>query len=109
MDGLNLSGYREVVRIREDGIVAVDQAGDHTLHSQARPPVRPQGAPPQVTIELFSDQDQSEGEITARATVVEGSSTVYYTTGTDEQGISNNVVVAWELCEPEETGYRFLY
>ena len=28
---------------------------------------------------------------------------------TDEQGISNNVVVAWELCEPEETGYRFLY
>ena len=109
MDGLNLSGYREVVRIREDGIVAVDQAGDHTLHSQARPPVRPQGAPPQVTVELFSDQDQSEGEITARATVLEGSSTVYYTTGTDERGISNNVVVSWELYGPEETDYRFLY
>ena len=30
-------------------------------------------------------------------------------TGTDEQGISNNVVVSWELYEPEETGYRFLY
>ena len=30
-------------------------------------------------------------------------------TGTDEQGIFNNVVVFWELYEPEETGYRFLY
>ena len=30
-------------------------------------------------------------------------------TGTDEQGISNNVVVSRELYEPEETGYRFLY
>ena len=109
MDGLNLSGYREVVRIREDGKVAVGQVGDHTLHSQARPPVRPQGTPPQLTVELLSGQDQSEGEITARATVAEGSSAVYYTTGTDEQGISNNVVVSWELYGPEETGYRFLY
>ena len=30
-------------------------------------------------------------------------------TGTDEQGISNNVVVSWELYGPEETDYRFLY
>ena len=30
-------------------------------------------------------------------------------TGTDEQGISNNVVVSWELYEAEETGYCFLY
>jgi len=109
LDGLNLRGYREAIRIREDGKVEVLEEGKKNVYDKARTPVRPSGTPPQLAVELSSHEGGSPLEITACATIVEGSSAIYYTTGTDAQGIYNNVMVCWELYGPNEEDYRFLH
>ena len=108
VDGLDLSGYREVVRIREDGKVEVEEGAKQTLHDAARAPARPAGAPPQLTVELSADRGKAPLRMTARARVREGSAAVFYTRGTDPRGVYRNTRVAWELYGPEEEDYRFL-
>ncbi|MCZ6678185.1 MAG: hypothetical protein O7E52_13140 [Candidatus Poribacteria bacterium] len=108
LDGLDLSGYREVVRIREDGKVEVHFDGKQTLHKSARTPIRPNGIPPQLTVDLSTAQGKAPLEITACATIVKGWGSIYYTRGADETGIYNNEMVLWELFGPAEEDYRFL-
>ena len=105
---LKLSDYREVVRIREDGKVEVREGGETILHEGARTPTRPAGIPPTLIVEVSIPPTNVPLEVRACATVTEGSASVYYTRGADENGIYNNEMVLWELFGPEEEDYRFL-
>jgi len=108
LEGLDLSGYREVVRVREDGRVEVSDAERTSLLAEARTPVRPAGHPPEIALELSALQGSAPLDVTARATITSGSSQVYYTVGADERGIYHNDRVPWELHGPAEEDYRFL-
>ena len=105
---LELSDYREVVRIREDGKVEVREGRETALHEGARTPTRPIGILPTLTVDVSISQTNTPLEVRACATVTEGSASVYYTRGADERGIYNNEMVLWELFGPEEEDYRFL-
>ena len=108
LEELKLSNYREVVRIREDGKVEVTENDQTVLHEAARTPTRPNGIPPKLTVDVSIPQGKTPVQIHACATVTEGSASVYYTRGADENGIYNNERVLWELFGPEEEDYRFL-
>ena len=108
LEGLKLSDYREVVRIREDGKVEVSEDGETVLHEGARMPIRPVGIPPTLTVDVSISQANTSLEVHACATVTEGSASVYYTRGADENGVYKNEMVLWELFGPGEEDYRFL-
>ena len=105
---LKLPGYREVVRIREDGKVEVTENDETVAHEAARTPTRPTGIPPTLTVDASISQANTAFEVHACATVTKGSASVYYTRGADKSGIYNNEMVLWELFGPEEEDYRFL-
>ena len=105
---LKLSGYREVVRIREDGKVEVTENDETVLYEGARTPTRPTGIPPTLTVDVSIPHGKTPLEVRACGTVTEGSASVYYTRGADKSGIYNNEVVLWELFGPEAEDYRFL-
>ena len=108
LEGLKLSDYREIVRIREDGKVEVHEGSETTLHEGARTPTRPIGAPPTLTVDVSIPQTDTPLEVCACATITKGSASVYYTRGADASGIYNNEMVLWELFGPEEEDYLFL-
>ena len=105
---LKLSDYREVVRIRENGTVEVNEGNETVLYEGARTPTRPTGIPPTLRVSVSILQTDVPLQVRASAIVTEGSATVYYTRGADEGGIYNNEMVLWELFGPEEEDYRFL-
>ncbi|MDE0324182.1 MAG: hypothetical protein OXN27_09705 [Candidatus Poribacteria bacterium] len=105
---LKLSDYREVVRIREDGKVEVREGEETVLHEGARTPPRPTGVSPTLTVDVSIPQTDTPLEVHVCATVTEGSASVYYTRGADENGVYNNEMVLWELFGPGEEDYRFL-
>jgi len=106
LPGLPVTGYREVVRIREDGMVDIETEGRTQQLDGARTPTRPDGPPPQLAVELSSRTGKAPLRITAHASVVETAAPVYYTLGTDSEGAYQNAVVAWELYGPHEEDYR---
>jgi len=108
LDEYQLVGYREVVRVKEDGRVEVAIGGQTIVHEGPRTPDRPEGDPPQLTVELSTETRQVPLEVTVRAILTEGSSPIYYTLGADSRGVYRNVKVLWELYGPEEEDYRFL-
>ena len=108
IEGYRFIGYREIVRVREDGKVEVITDGKSALHDGPRIPDRPAGDPPQLSVELSTETGKAPLTIEARAILVEGSSPVYYTLGADPEGIYKNVKVLWELYGPGEEDYRFL-
>jgi len=108
IEGHRFTGYRQIVRVREDGKVEVTVDGKSTLHDGPRSPSRPEGVPPQLDIELSTQTGKAPLQITARAFLTRGSSDVYYTLGANSKGIYRNVMVLWELYGPEEEDYRFL-
>ena len=52
LEGLKLDGYREVVRVREDGRVEVIAGGKHKLQEGPRVPEPLPGKPPKLTLEV---------------------------------------------------------
>ena len=108
LEGLKLSDYREIIRIREDGKVEVTENDETVLHEGARTPTRPNGVPPTLTVDVSIPQADTPLEIRACANVTEESTSVYYTRGADANGIYNNERVLWELFGPAEEDYRFL-
>ena len=108
LEGLKLSDYREIVRIREDGKVEVHEGSETTLHEGARTPTRPTGTPPILTVDVSIPQTDIPLEVRACATITKGSASVYYTRGADASGIYNNEMVLCELFGPEEEDYLFL-
>jgi hypothetical protein len=107
LDGLKLDGYREVVRVREDGRVEITADGRRTLRKGPRVPERPAGKPPNLAVELSGISEHSRS-FTARARLTEGSAPVYCTTGADRRGVYHNVLVLWELFGPGAEDYRQL-
>jgi hypothetical protein len=106
--GYDFSGYREVVRIREDGKVALTVDGKKILCNGPRIPDRPKGVPPRLAIKLSKESGKAPLEVAARAILAEGSTPVYYTLGADRKGIYKNAKVFWELYGPQEEDYRYL-
>ena len=109
LEDLKLSGYREIVNIREDGKIEITKNGESRILDSARIPERPDGDPPKLIVELISEGSKSPSDITARATVKEGSAPVYYTMGADSTGIYKNQYVLWELYGPEEENHSKLW
>lgn len=105
LEGMALPGYREVVRVREDGRGEVLSGGRKVVRKGPRLPPRPDGEPPRLSVELVGE---ATATLTARATVVETSAPVYYTTGADARGVYHNARVLWELYGPGEEDYRAL-
>ncbi len=102
LPGSKLTGYREIVTIREDGKVEVNTEGKLTALDRARMPERAGGKPPQLAVTLSSRSGADAVEITAKARVEETSAKVYYTYGADDEGVYRNAMVAWEVYGPEE-------
>ena len=105
---LRLEGYREVVRVREDGRVAVRNARGERLFTGARVPERPDGDPPHLAVRVSRQTGRVPLEVTATARVTPGAAPVFYTLGADVAGVYHNAVVAWELYGPEAPDYRCL-
>jgi len=108
LEGLKLDGYREVLRVREDGRVEVSADGRRSLRKGPRVPERPSGKAPQLAVELSGGADDAPRTVTARARVTEGRAPVYYTAGADRHGVYHNAMVLWELYGPGEEDYRML-
>ena len=109
IEGHDFSGYREVVRIGEDGKVIVEVDGKKILLNEPRIPDRPKGKPPQLAIELSNETGKAPLEVIARAVLTEGSAPIYYTLGANREGIYKNVKVFWELYGPKDEDYRHLH
>jgi hypothetical protein len=108
LPGIAPKGYREVVRVREDGKVEVHADGRSVVLDHARAVVRPAGLAPRLTVTLAAQATEKATEITALAKVVETTAPVYYTLGADIEGVYHNAMVAWELYGPEDEDYLFL-
>jgi hypothetical protein len=108
MEGYDFSGYRELICIREDGKVIVEVDSKKTLHDGPRIPDRPEGNPPRLAVELSIETGKLPLEVSAQASLAEGSSPIYYTLGANPKGIYKNVKVFRELYGPKEEDYRFL-
>jgi hypothetical protein len=108
LPGIAPKGYREVIRVREDGKVEVHADGKSTVLDRARVVARPGGAPPQLAVSVSAQGGEKAIEVTALAKVLETTAPVYYTMGADILGIYHNAMVAWELYGPEAEDYLFL-
>jgi hypothetical protein len=106
--GISPKNYREVVRIREDGKVEIKDGHQRSLLDRARVPTRPDGDAPGLAITVSNREGKSPLAVTAQATATETSAPIFYTLGTDTDGIYHNAAVAWELFGPGETDHRFL-
>ncbi|MFN0166362.1 MAG: hypothetical protein ACKV22_08010 [Bryobacteraceae bacterium] len=108
LPGKAVTGYRETVRIREDGKVEVTQNGKTAVTGLARVPVRPGGEPPRLSVVHSAQSGPDAVEVTARARVVETTAPVFYTFGADTTGIHHNALVAWEVFGPHEEDEVYL-
>jgi hypothetical protein len=108
LPGAELDGYRELVRVREDGRVEVITNSGRSLREGPRVPERPAGKPPQLAVELSNPDGEVPCTITAHARLIEGSAPIYYTTGADRLGVYPNAMVLWELYGPRAEDYRVL-
>ena len=108
LESLPLTGYREIVRIREDGKVEIIEKNQSEILPGPRIPNRPPGDAPQMSVDLSAEQGKAPLPMTARTILSEGASPIFYTPGPDDQGVVNNVMVFWELYGPSEEDYRVL-
>lgn len=105
LPGISIDGYREVVRIREDGKVEVIEDGNERVLDGPRVPARPDGDAPRLEVTIDSPEPSAPCVIHAAAHVVEGSAPVYYAPAPDAHGVHHNQRVAWELYGPGEEDY----
>lgn len=104
---LPLEGYREVVRVREDGKVEVLEGEQRAVLDSARTPPRSAGAPPTLRVEGPKACVPAPCSITVSARVLEGDAPVYYAPAPDRRGVHHNQRVAWELYGPSEADYAY--
>jgi hypothetical protein len=101
-------GYREIIHVREDGRVGISTPrGERTLRTPRRP-TRPEGEPPGFRVELSVSSGKAPLRVRVQGEVTETAARVWYTHGTDRDGVCHNAYVAWELYGPSEEDYRSL-
>jgi len=101
---VTVKGYREVVRVREDGRVGIVAGGRTSTRDSARTVERAGGTPPKLTVTA-----KAAGKvIRAVATVQQTAAPVFYTTGADPGGVYRNAMVFWELYGPEAEDYQYV-
>jgi hypothetical protein len=108
LPSLQPNGYREIVRIRENGQLDVSTEQGTTTLNQPRTPTRPDGQSPTLKVQVTQPNASIPCTITATAEITETSTPVYYTHGTDHAGVYHNAAVAHELYGPKPEDYRFL-
>ncbi|MBL8220511.1 MAG: hypothetical protein JNL62_14855, partial [Bryobacterales bacterium] len=86
LQGVDVSGYSTVVRVHEDG--KVDRRDGKVL-------------PPRLAVSVSAAAEGQGLAVTARARVDETTSKVFYSFGTDSEGVYRNALVAWEVHGPE--------
>jgi hypothetical protein len=100
-------GYREVVRVLEDGKVEVMTGGQTTIKDGPRIPDRPAGDAPQLEVTLSDASGTAPCAIVVSAKIREGSAPVYYAPLPDDNGVHQKLQVLWEVYGPNEEDYAF--
>ncbi len=108
LPGISLEGYREIVRIREDGKVQVESEGKSELLIGPRVPPRAPSPPPDLSVTTAESASENGFEISVLAHVVETAAPVYYTVGHARDGIVYNNMVFGELYGPAPEDHQFL-
>jgi len=106
---LDLTGYRETVRIAENGRISTSGRGSITVvRKEARESFRPSGESPKLEVKVTPGREGQGNRIYhVSAFIEETDAPVYYTMGTDPEGVYQNVLVLWELYGPGEENYRY--
>ncbi len=103
-----LKGYREVIRVCEDGRVIVQKDLKEEVFYEPRWPKRPKGKAPGLKISLSRDEGQSPMTLVAHAEVTEHQSPVHFTPAHDEKGVWRNTKVIWQLYGPGPDDFAHL-
>lgn len=105
LPALHPEGYREVVRIREDGKVEVASSGASAVLDGPRVPERPEGRSPRLTVGLPGGDLTAPCTVSVSAEVAAGDAPVYYAPQPDGAGVHPMRQVLWELYGPNEEDY----
>lgn len=100
-------GYREVIRVREDGKVETMVDGQSDTLDGPRIPGRPAGEAPSLEVTLGESRGAAPCSITVSAQIREGSAPVYYAPLPDNDGVHQKLQVLWEVYGPNEEDYAF--
>lgn len=106
--GIDLSDYREIVRVREDGRIIVDSDEEHATYNQPRWPARPAGRAPGLTVTLSHEGGRAPLFLVAHAEVTEFQAPVRFTPKRTADGVWQNTQVIWKLYGPGEHTYASL-
>ncbi|HOX38091.1 MAG TPA: hypothetical protein PL033_08890 [Candidatus Brocadiia bacterium] len=104
----DLTGYREVVKVREDGRLEVRNRGVTDILDGARIPERPDGAPPSLKVGCSMSHPKAPCRVSVEVEAIQGDAPLYYTVGANNSGVYVNEVVLFELFGPEDYDYAFL-
>ncbi|MDB4796722.1 hypothetical protein OAG77_00840, partial [bacterium] len=108
IDGLDLGGYREIIRIREDGQISVKSENENAVYHSPRWPERPKGQSPGLSLAVSSRKGSAPMFLVAEAQITEHQSPVYFSPQHDDEGIWENTKVIWQLYGPGPDLYRNL-
>jgi hypothetical protein len=108
LDGLDLSGYNEVIHIAETRIIRVEKSGVLFETKAPRTPLRPQGEPPLLEVKLSTETGHTPLTITATGHIKQNLAPVYYTQKHDDEGTWHNTQIIWQLYGPEEWDFQYL-
>ncbi len=108
LEALDLSGYREVITIHENGRVHVETAREDSWYNAPRWPNRPPGEPPELSLAVSMERGTAPLILVAQATVRETTAPVFYTPVQDAEGIWRNTQVIWQLYGPGDLHYQNL-
>ena len=103
-----LKGYREVVRVCEDGRVIVQKGSREKVFYEPRWPRRPKGKAPGLKISLSKEEGKAPMTLVAQAEVTEHQSPVHFTPAHDEKGVWRNTKVIWQLYGPGPDDFAHL-
>ncbi len=102
------NGYREVVRVCEDGRVIVQKDLREEVFYEPRWPRRPEGKAPGLKISLSRKEGKAPMTLVAHAEVTEHQSPVHFTPAHNEEGVWRNTKVIWKLYGPGPDDFAHL-
>ena len=108
LEGLDLSGYREIVRIRENGEITVTSDSESATYNTPRWPARPQGQAPGLSVAVSNHKGTAPMFLVAEAKITEHQSPVHFSPQHDENGVWKNTKVIWQLYGPGPHTYQNL-